>query len=92
MKDLENLRDGLMQSTALLMKDSGKKIDCSFVKEGMVQQMVVIEDEVLASALRKTGVSGILEGEDLHEFRSRFDGFSLHVKAQKLYRALVLAE
>lgn len=91
MKDLENIRVGLMNSTSLLIKDIGNKITCSFVKEGMVKHSITVNDEMLAIALRHASVGGILEGSDFQVFRSKFDTFSLHVKAAKLYKELMQA-
>ncbi|MCC9134974.1 hypothetical protein ACFSKU_19250 [Pontibacter silvestris] len=88
MNELDKLRDGLMNSSILLMKDYGNQLECSFVREGLVIRSFFIKDEILATALKRSGVNGIIEGVNFEVFRNTFDSFSLRVKAKKLYSEL----
>ncbi|RDV13549.1 hypothetical protein DXT99_18595 [Pontibacter diazotrophicus] len=87
-KDLNRLHKGLMNSSTLLMKKVSGGLECSFLREGFTNNVVLIKDDVLAEALISSGVNGIIAGVDLLVFRSAFNTFSLRVKARKLYQEL----
>ena len=88
MRELGKLYAGLMNSNIMLLKEVNNALECSFVKVGIVQDVVVVKDEVLSEELRSKADLGILEGAGFQYFRNTFDSFALHVKAKKLYQNL----
>ena len=88
MKELDRLKEGLGESHVLLYKNEDKGLKCSFVKEGLVVDSFVIEDNVLARALTERGTNGVVEGPNFHMLRNNYDWFSLSVKSKKLYEEL----
>ncbi|MDX5436083.1 MAG: hypothetical protein LPK03_02755 [Pontibacter sp.] len=88
MKELERIENGLKKSKTLLYKENGNGLACSFVSGGLVVDSFVIEDNILADALSKKGVNGIVEGANFDMLRNNYDWFSLHVKSKKLYETL----
>ena len=88
MKELDRLKEGLGESHVLLYKNEDRGLKCSFVKEGLVVDSFVIEDDVLARALTEKGLNGVVEGSNFQMLRSNYDWFSLSVKTKKLYEEL----
>ena len=88
MKDLDRLKQGLGESNVLLYKNDDQGLKCSFVREGLVVDSFVIEDDVLANALAEKGTNGIVEGSNFQMLRNNYDWFSLSVKTKKLYKEL----
>ncbi|OKL38481.1 hypothetical protein [Pontibacter flavimaris] len=88
MKELERIEKGLKESNTLLYKTDDKGLACSFVNGGLVVDSFVIEDNVIADALAKKGVNGVVEGSNFSMLRSNYDWFSLHVKTKRLYETL----
>lgn len=88
MKELERIENGLKKSKTLLYKPKENGLACSFVDGGLVVDSFVIEDNVLADALAKKGVNGVVEGSNFALLRTNYDWFSLHVKSKKLYETL----
>lgn len=88
MKELERIENGLKSSHTLLYKNESQGLACSFVNGGLVVDSFVIEDEVIAEALVKKGVNGVVEGSNFSLLKSNYDWFSLHVKSKKLYETL----
>lgn len=88
MKELERIENGLKKSKTLLYKENDNGLACSFVSGGLVVDSFVIEDNILADALSKKGVNGIVEGSNFDMLRNNYDWFSLHVKSKKLYETL----
>ncbi|WP_299758339.1 hypothetical protein [uncultured Pontibacter sp.] len=88
MKELERIEKGLKKSNTLLYKTDDKGLACSFVNGGLVVDSFVIEDGVIADALTKKGMNGIVEGTNFNMLRNNYDWFSLHVKTKKLYETL----
>ena len=88
MEELSRLSSGLMHSSALLLQRHGPLLECLFLREGLVHQVVIVTCPVLAAALVQESSAGILEGAEFAAFRFNFDRFSLHVKARKLYQEL----
>ncbi len=78
----------MKKSNTLLYKPENKGLACSFVNGGLVVDSFVVEDEVIASALSKKGVNGVVEGSNFNMLRNNYDWFSLHVKSKKLYETL----
>lgn len=87
-KDLNRLHKGLMNSSTMVMKKVSGGLECSFLKKGFTNNVILIKDDVLAEALVSSGVNGNIAGVDLLAFRNAFDTFSLRVKAKKLYQEL----
>lgn len=88
MKDLDRLKEGLGASSVLLYKNDDQGLQCSFVREGLVVDSFVIEDDVLANALAEKGTNGIVEGSNFQMLRNNYDWFSLSVKTKQLYKEL----
>ncbi|MFD2515384.1 hypothetical protein ACFSRY_16035 [Pontibacter locisalis] len=88
MEELDRLKEGLTKSNLLVYKNEDLGLKCSFVKEGMVVDSFVIEDDVLAKALSERGMQGIVEGSNLQMLRNNYDWFSLSVKTKKLLHEL----
>lgn len=88
MKELDRLKEGLGGSHVLLYKNDDSGLKCSFVKEGLVVDSFVIEDDVLAKALSEKGLNGVVEGSNFQMLRNNYDWFSLSVKTKKLYEEL----
>jgi hypothetical protein len=88
MEELDRLKQGLVSGHVLMYKNEDKGLQCSFVKEGLVVDSFVIEDNVLSSALAAKGTNGIVEGSNLQMLRNNYDWFSLSVKSKKLYEEL----
>ncbi|WP_299826566.1 hypothetical protein [uncultured Pontibacter sp.] len=88
MKELDRLKNGLGDSHVLLYKNEDQGLKCSFVREGMVVDSFVIEDDVLAQALSEKGMNGVVEGSNFQMLRNNYDWFSLSVKSKKLYKEL----
>ncbi|WP_114778714.1 hypothetical protein [Botryobacter ruber] len=91
MKEIDELRKGLKNSSIMLLKEHRHALECSFVKEGIVNHIVHVEDDILAEALRQKITSGIAEGVHFNAFRHEFESFALHVKARKLYADLAFS-
>ncbi|MFD2247280.1 hypothetical protein [Pontibacter ruber] len=88
MIDLNRLHEGLLNSTTLVVKDLGKEVECSFIKEGLVTSTFNIEEDVLIAALREKGLNGIVEGTQFATFKNNFKRFTLCVKARRLFKEL----
>mgnify|MGYP005749688431 CR=1 FL=1 len=88
MEDLDRLQKGLGKSHVLIYKNEDQGMKCSFVKEGLVVDSFVIEDDVLANALAEKGTNGIVEGSNFQMLRNNYDWFSLSVKTKQLYKEL----
>ncbi|GAB3204033.1 hypothetical protein ABID22_003257 [Pontibacter aydingkolensis] len=88
MKELDRLKEGLVESHVLLYKNEDRGLTCSFVKEGLVVDSFTIKDNVLAQALSEKGTNGIVEGINFQQLRNNYDWFSLSVKTKKLYEEL----
>ena len=88
MREIDELRKGLRNSSIMLLKEHQNFLECSFVKEGLVNCIAVVEDDTLAEALRQRVKSGIAEGIHFNTFKHEFESFALHVKAKKLYSDL----
>ncbi|WP_162051895.1 hypothetical protein [Pontibacter pamirensis] len=85
---LERLENGLNKSKTLLYKPDQSGLACSFVSGGLVVDTFVIEDEVIADALSKKGLNGVVEGSNFEMLKSNYSWFSLHVKTKQVYREL----
>lgn len=88
MKELDRIKEGLTKSNVLVYKSEDVGLKCSFVKEGMVVDSFVVEDDVLAQALSEKGLHGIVEGSNLQMLRNNYDWFTLSVKTKKLLHEL----
>ncbi|PRY09697.1 hypothetical protein CLV24_11834 [Pontibacter ummariensis] len=88
MRELERLQNGLSKSKTLLYKPDQEGLACSFVNGGLVIDSFTIEDGVLADALAKKGVNGVVEGSNFEMLKNNYEWFSLHVKSKKLYQEL----
>ena len=88
MKELERIENGLNKSKTLLYKPAQKGLACSFVNGGLVVDSFVIEDDLLADALSKKGLNGVVEGTNFELLKSNYSWFSVHVRTKKLYREL----
>ena len=88
MKDLNRLQEGLLNNTTLVIKDLGTSLECSFLKEGLVTNSFVIEEEVLNAIMREKGLNGIVEGVQFATFKNNFKRFTLGVKARRLFNEL----
>lgn len=88
MEELERLQKGLQSSHRLVLKQLEDSLECSFFKEGVVQDNFTVTDEVLISALTKKGKYGVLEGYNFNDLRTNYGWFSLHVKSKKLLKEL----
>lgn len=88
MKELEELAIGLVGTNTLLLKEKGNLLECQFLVGGLVRHTVQVKCKYLAAALKQQSVLGIIEGGNFISFRSKFSGFSLHVKTKKLYNQL----
>jgi hypothetical protein len=88
MEELDRLQKGLQGSQRLVLKQINNTLECSFIKEGIVQDNFMVTDEVLISALTKKGKFGVLEGFNFNNLRTNYGWFSLHVKSKKLLKEL----
>lgn len=88
MKELERIESGLKKSNTLLYKNDDSGLACAFVNGGLVVDSFVVEDQVIAEALAKKGLNGVVEGSNFSMLRNNYDWFSLHVKSKKLYETL----
>lgn len=88
MEELDRLQKGLLNSQRLVLKQIDNSLECSFIKEGMVQDNFKVTDEVLISALTKKSRFGVVEGFNFNHLRSNYGWFSLHVKSKKLLQEL----
>lgn len=89
MEELDRLQKGLQNSQRLVLKQINNSLECSFYKEGVVQDNFIVTDEVLISALTKKGSYGVLEGYNFNYLRTNYGWFSLHVKSKKLLQELI---
>lgn len=88
MKELERIESGLNKSKTLLYKPEQQGLACSFVNGGLVIDSFVIEDNILADALARKGMNGIVEGANFEMLKTNYSWFSVHVKTKKLYMEL----
>jgi len=88
MKELDTIQEGLANCNTLLLRYQGTGVECAFVREGLVKNNIIIEDQVLAEALRSKSVNGIIEGDNFQTLRSNYSWFSLSVKSKRLYQEL----
>ena len=88
MKELERIEKGLNKSKTLLYKSDQQGLACSFVNGGLVIDSFVIQDDVLADALSKKGLNGVVEGTNFELLKSNYSWFSVHVKTKRIYREL----
>lgn len=88
MKELERIENGLNKSKTLLYKSDQQGLACSFVNGGLVVDSFVIEDDLLADALSKKGVNGVVESSNFELLKTNYSWFSVHVKTKKLCREL----
>lgn len=88
MKDLERIQVNLVKSNTLVMKDKSTGLECIFIREGMEVDHFTIDNDILADALSKTGVRGIVEGNDFRKLKNDYARFSLKVKSKALYQEL----
>ena len=88
MKELERIEKGLNKSKTLLYKPDQQGLACSFVNGGLVIDSFVIQDDVLADALSKKGMHGVVEGTNFELLKSNYSWFSVHVKTKRVYRQL----
>ena len=88
MEELDRLQKGLQNSNTLVLKSFNNKLECSFIKEGMVQDNFYVTDEVLVTALSKKAKFGVVEGFNFNNLLHNYDWFSLHVKSKKLLQEL----
>lgn len=84
MEELDRLQKGLQDSHTLVLKPLNNSLECSFIKEGMVQDNFVVTDEVLVTALSQKAKFGVVEGFNFNNLRNNYGWFSLHVKSKKL--------
>ncbi|RAU81787.1 hypothetical protein [Pontibacter arcticus] len=89
MKELEKIQQGLANSNTLVLTYNTKGVECSFVKEGLVKDFLVIEDKIIAEELNGKSVNGIIEGSNFHTLKADYGWFSLRVKSKKLYQELL---
>ncbi|MHA6247506.1 hypothetical protein ACXYMU_06190 [Pontibacter sp. CAU 1760] len=88
MKELERIESGLNKSKTLLYKPEQQGLACSFVNGGLVIDSFVIEDNILADALSRKGMNGIVEGANFEMLKTNYSWFSVHVKTKKLFLEL----
>lgn len=88
MEELERLQKGLQNSNILVLKPVENRLECSFIREGMVQDNFLVSDEVLVSALNEKASCGVVEGFSFQNLRNNYGWFSLHVKSKKLLQEL----
>ena len=88
MKELERIEKGLNKSKTLLYKTDQQGLACSFVNGGLVIDSFVIQDDVLADALSKKGMNGVVEGTNFELLKSNYSWFTVHVKTKRVYRQL----
>ena len=88
MKELERIEKGLNKSKTLLYKADQQGLACSFVNGGLVIDSFVIQDDVLADALSKKGMNGVVEGTNFELLKSNYSWFTVHVKTKRVYRQL----
>jgi hypothetical protein len=88
MEELERLQKGLQNSNTLLLKSIEDKLECSFIKEGMVQDNFFVSDTILVSALIEKANYGVVEGLHFQHLRNNYGWFSLKVKSKKLLMEL----
>lgn len=88
MKELERIENGLNKSKTLLYKSEQQGLACSFVNGGLVIDSFVIEDDVLADALSRKGLNGVVEGSNFELLKTNYSWFSVHVKTKKLCQEL----
>ncbi len=84
MIELERIEVNLVKSNTLVMKEKSTGLECSFIKEGMEVDHFTINNKILADALSKAGVSGIVEGNELRKLRNDYARISLRVKSHSL--------
>lgn len=88
MKELERIQHALHHSNTLVLKDREKKVECSFIKEGLVYDNFQIENKVLATALHEASLNGIVEGPHFERLKNTYDWFTLRVKSRILLDTL----
>ncbi|MBD1396496.1 hypothetical protein H9Q13_04910 [Pontibacter sp. JH31] len=88
MKDFERIKNALNHSNILVLKNEEKKVECSFIKEGLVYDNFEIENRALASALQEKSTNGIVEGFNFERLKNTYDWFTLHVKSRMVLEAL----
>lgn len=88
MEELDRLQKGLQNSHTLVLKQIDNSLECSFIREGMVQDNFLVTDEVLISALTRKGKFGVVEGHSFNNLRYNYGWFTLHVKSKKLLQEL----
>lgn len=88
MKELERIENGLNKSKTLLYKSDKQGLACSFVNGGLVVDSFVIKDDVLADALSRKGLNGVVEGSNFELLKSNYSWFSVHVKTKRIHREL----
>ena len=88
MEELDRIQNGLVNSHTLWLKYRDKAVECSFVREGLVKDNIIIQDQVLAEALNSKSINGIIEGDNLLTLRNNYSWFSLSVRTKRLYQEL----
>jgi len=88
MEELERLQKGLQNSNTLVLKTINDKLECSFIREGMVHDNFEVTDEILASVLNEKAEHGVVEGFNFQNLRNNYGWFSLRVKSKKLLQEL----
>ncbi|QCR21454.1 hypothetical protein [Pontibacter sp. SGAir0037] len=88
MRELERLQEGLGKSNMLLLKKTQQGLECIFLREGMAVDSFMVQQGILADALNKTGINGIVEGNNFARLKTDYSWFSLHVKSRALYMQL----
>jgi hypothetical protein len=88
MKELDRIKKALQHSNILVIRESEKKVECSFIKEGLVYDNFQIENNALASALHEKSMNGIVEGFNFERLRNTYEWFALHVKSKMLLDTL----
>lgn len=88
MEELERLKKGLDNSQTMVLKSNPEGLSCSFIKYGLVQDDFTVKDEVLATVLSESGLTGIVEGPSFEYFRSNYGWLSVKVKTRKLLKEL----
>lgn len=88
MNELERLHNGLGNSNMLLLKNKMNGLECIFIKEGLEVDHFLINNNILADALAKASVNGIVEGSDFSQLKNNYDWFSLRVRSKALFLQL----
>jgi hypothetical protein len=88
MKELERIQNALHHSSILVLKKEETKVECSFIKEGLVYDNFQIENNALALALHEKSTNGIVEGFNFERLKNSYDWFALHVKSRMLLDTL----